>query len=218
MPPLPNTLTTIDFDFWLDVVSFHQTRPSKANDPPVSLIFCQSICPPKLRATLLPTRSYPAPHFSNVTPNINFKSYWLIVISWPNGPLRPRPPPLFRCHFGAPNRRTQRNQHAPGRRVPAIGLQGAVALRFGSMADGSMEMEGKAAGGRVAGSSLSLCLCVLQGWRRFHAMTYFFSFYFCAVQKVEEPVPQVQRIRLQFWATCLHAYMFYVNIKWADLG
>ena len=55
------------------------------------------------------------------------------------------------CHWGAPIKLFRHSEAKRVRRVPAMGLQGAAAQRFGPMADGSMEREGKAAEGRVAG-------------------------------------------------------------------
>ncbi len=70
------------------------TLPSKVNDPPVDLIFSSiNHFPPHDKQPSSPHVPTRPPLFFNVTPNVNADSYRLIVMSWPNGPLRLRPPP-----------------------------------------------------------------------------------------------------------------------------
>ena len=65
---LSNTLSTIDADFWLIVVSFHQLCHLKSMIRPSLSFFRRSICPPKRQATILPTRSYPSSSFLQRNP------------------------------------------------------------------------------------------------------------------------------------------------------
>jgi hypothetical protein len=67
-PLLSKTLTTVDANFWLVVVSFHQHCHLRSMIHPSLSFFCRSICPPKQQATVLPTRSYPASPFLQHNP------------------------------------------------------------------------------------------------------------------------------------------------------
>ena len=67
-PLLSNTLSTVNADFWLVVVSFHQHCHLRSMIRPSLSFFRRSICPPKRQATVLPTRSYPSSPFLQRNP------------------------------------------------------------------------------------------------------------------------------------------------------
>ncbi len=81
------------------------------------------------------------------------------VILSNSGHLRSmRPPPsLFfdGCNFGAKNKGANAGEPNPRRRTPALlGSWGAMAPRFGSMADAAMESEGRGCTGEISNKKI----------------------------------------------------------------
>jgi hypothetical protein len=87
---------------------------------------------------------------------------WLLHQPTKQQPPKTRAPPISqffdRFHLGAPNKGIRRSAQEPGRRAPEVDSSGAAAQRFGSMADGSVKIKGKAAGNWVATAHLVLCV------------------------------------------------------------
>ncbi len=144
---------------WLLCLPIHW-KPSKIKAPSLSLFLSlrRSIRHPQMMGKRPPLHVLPcciASPTSHPPPKSSFGGLLCSFIEWQ--PPKTDAPSISQffagCHWGAPIKLFHHSEPKPVRRVPAMVLQGAVAPRFGPMADGSMEREGEAAEGRVAGST-----------------------------------------------------------------
>jgi hypothetical protein len=117
--------------------------------------------------TSSPTRSAHLNHLSNDPPPPTPSFGWLLRLDAKWRPSKSGAPPISQYsdehHFGAPNKGTRSSARKLRRRAPLLGSWGAAAPRFGSVADVTMEREGKAARGIVRWQRIMSCvvLCVV---------------------------------------------------------
>ena len=137
-------------DFWLVVVSPHPLEAIETHGPNSFsyLFFCHSTRRLKQRVNILPHT------FHLVASHLKLPPYCMrhrSVGCCTKQPPKTRAPPLSqffdRFHLGAPNKGIRRSVQEPGCQGPDVDSSGATSPRFGSMADGSMKIKGKAAGG-----------------------------------------------------------------------